>query len=356
MNVTTNITIGDFLIESEIWEYSRERFGLLKDCGELTLMEAYSQTEEYIVENADTLTVDTLDQLMVEAGSTADKLVGYLSSSPNVAAKLAEKKYGVGTQVFSLLQTISRANVAFWNGATTRFTGSRKDKIVALNTEAGNLLESVVKLGTEKLKIPASSDTKVSGIELVKGIFDSDTTDIRKFNDALKEYLSDADYKALKRNEGWLAPKLSIQQLKVVSTIVDLMTETANVVENINELQSPLEIVKDIDVLSAKIAGIKADSTISFINADTLQRTCKTLKSADDKLNDNIKSFIKDAKTSSAQVSYGAIFTALASLITQLRLATKTAIKGTKAVMDQIDTAIEYQKQILSQIREKTKK
>jgi hypothetical protein len=373
MTDTTTITLAEYLTDSEIWPFSRERFELLRECGELTLMEAYAEAEDYIAENADSLTDETLGLLITEAGnrpSTIDKLADYLSS-PGMAAKLAEKKYGVGTQVFELLRTISQANVTFADKAYARFMGNRKDKIIALNTEAEKLLEQAVKLGSNKLSLPVKTDTKHTKLELVKATFDRDTANIRRFNDALKGCLSDTDYRTLKINERWLAPKLAIQQLKVVSTIGELLTETARVVGAICGIQSGSvkvpDVVKAIDSISAKIAGMKADSTITFVNADTLRRTYKSLKSADDKLNEDIKNFLKDAKPASTTIkkaatdngdskaAYGAIFTALTSLVTELRWATKSTITCGKGVMDQIDAAIEFQKQVLAEVREKIK-
>jgi hypothetical protein len=368
------ITIADYLAESEIWPYSRKHFELLRECGELTLLETYIEAENYIVENAGSLTDETLGLLIVEAGnrpSTADKLADRLSSSAAIATKLAEKKCSVGIQVFELLRTISRANVTLWSEAAIRFVGKRKDKITALNAEAGKLLEQGVNLGADKLNLPAKLGVKYNGIELVRATFDRDTVGLRKFNDTLKDYLSDADFRMLKSNEGWLAPKLTVQAPKVLGVMDELMTETERIVSAVCDMQtdSPacLDIVKSVDILSAKIGGIKADSTITFWNADALRQKCKTIKTADDKLTDHINNFIKNIKSDNTvtkkinadngdqRVTYGAVFTALSSLITELHWATKTVIKSGKLVLDRIDNAAEFQKQVLFQVREKIK-
>jgi hypothetical protein len=372
MTKTTNMTISDYLAEFEIWPYSRERFDLLKECGELVLMEVYAEAEGYVVENAASTAHGNLGLLIAEAGgplSAADKLAGRLSSSPRIAAKLAEKKYGVGTQVFDLLRTISRANIVFWGEAAVRFTEKRKDRIATLNAEARNLSERMAKSGTDKFDLSGETDTKHMGIELVRAAFDNDTVDLRVFNDALKDRLSDADHRTLKANERWLAPKLAIQQSKIVGSIGDLLTETGRIVGAVREMHvgsaKPLDIVKEADFLAAKIAGMKNDLTINFVIADTLKRTHRLSKDANDKLNDDINDFIRHAKpgntakkvdADSDEAAYGPVFTALASLITQLRQATKAAIEGGNAVMNRIDKAIEMQNRVLSRVREQIKK
>jgi hypothetical protein len=364
--------ISDYLAECEIWPYSRECFKLLRECGELVLIEAYAEAENYIAENADSLTGDTLDLLIAEAGglsSAADKLIDRLTSSPKIAAKLAEKRYGVGTQVFDLLRMIGNANLTFWGKFAADFTEKRKDRIAALNAEALKLSEQTAKLGTVKLNLSAET-ANPKGIELVRAVFDLNTADLRRFNDALKEHISDAEYKTLKANERWLAPKLAISQSKAVASVGEMLSETARIVGAVRELRGgyrkPLDIVKETDSLSAKIAGMRFDSTIHFVNADTLKRTHKALKAANDKLNEDIRGFIAGARpgdsaakkvgSDGSEASYGAVFTALTSLITQLRQATKTAIKDGKAVMDRTDNAIETQERVLSQVREKIKK
>ena len=89
-------TLGQFIEECELFEYSKEYYELVKECSELALMERYIENQEFITECVDT-SVYTEGYFM-EADSE--------ESNTTVKKSFGEKAKDLGNKIIKFFKTL----------------------------------------------------------------------------------------------------------------------------------------------------------------------------------------------------------------------------------------------------------
>lgn len=142
--VDNNLTIGDLLAESQMFEMSKEYFSIIKEASEIELLERFCDCQEFITENAG-IPSELKSMLITEAGSdmvpagssemtSAGKSDMTSSESNPVVQKLEKKKSGFFSRIAAGFMKILNALVSLW-GRFIKFWTSGKE-IARLRGEA----------------------------------------------------------------------------------------------------------------------------------------------------------------------------------------------------------------------------
>ena len=215
-------TIGEYINESETWEYSREYYDTLKECYELILLEHVISAESYVLENAESIDEFLTESLIVEApkvkaiikdkinnakdkindskNTTKDKI----SDTKDVVSKLSKeaktKSDSILQRIINWFRAIGIAIGKFFASIRDRFlklVSRKKD----LNEEAGKVLKKIetVELTTDNLSFNYESFKFIADrfkgsvterIKLIKSIDPAIEDNINKLNKKLTRYFN----------------------------------------------------------------------------------------------------------------------------------------------------------------------
>ena len=155
-----NITFGEYIQECELFEYSKEYFDLVKEAGEITLMEIYLDSQDFMTENAESLPDEVKTTLLCESATYNESMVqAYEEKAGDFFGKIGNFFKSVGNALLSFLKRI--ANV---------FTGSQDKKIADLEASLSGL--SIDKI-TRELEDKALVEELSKKIELLQATVDS---------------------------------------------------------------------------------------------------------------------------------------------------------------------------------------
>lgn len=116
------MTFGEYLEESSLFGYSKEYFEMMKTAQEITLMELYIESQEFLLENSN-LSDEHKTKLMVEsANATEDSLQQMMEST-------AAKERGLISKIIKLFQRAKTAIIAFFKRILNVFTNAEGTKI-----------------------------------------------------------------------------------------------------------------------------------------------------------------------------------------------------------------------------------
>jgi len=101
------MTLAEYVVESENYFYSKEYFELVRECGELNLMAIYAEGTDYLAENADTLSSEAMDMLLVEAGDE-DKKTEVFNAGENKGKGLLKRIVGIIKTAFNAVKGFFR--------------------------------------------------------------------------------------------------------------------------------------------------------------------------------------------------------------------------------------------------------
>lgn len=124
--------LGDYLKECELWRYSKEYFGLLKEASELALMEEHMLVLEALFEDED-LAAYGEGTLMVESTDTYE----------SVYSLYEEKSGGFMASVKSGLKTLWNAFINVLKRIVNVFTGGQEKEIARLREEMAGMAQDL---------------------------------------------------------------------------------------------------------------------------------------------------------------------------------------------------------------------
>lgn len=155
--VEKEMTFREFVDYAEFFEYSEEYYDLYKECSELTLMEMYTERQDFIIENEEYLPESACAILFTE-GKKIDDAKQFINKKAGEAKETIGKiKENIGEKKTKIWEQIKRIWNAIWT-AISEFV--RRIKVVFSGADAERINSQADKIANdasliEKLKAKA---------------------------------------------------------------------------------------------------------------------------------------------------------------------------------------------------------
>jgi len=258
-------TIADFVAEAEIYQYSKECFETLKECGEIELMTMYAQAADYLSENT-AFPAELLDTLIVEAAEIQPELKEKMK---NHAGKIIKK-------VVRLASLTGRAIFFFFKNVLKVFNDERnnREKIIRLfrNIKASmKTPDGIRRQQVENLKAKVEGITDDLVMETLRGMDTEKSviiTRIRKDEFILElegtyarlRTVDERLYKDLIKTINWISAEYTISAPEITTSIGKISGDFAAFMTDLNRMLENGGTERDVAaMLEKRITKLKKE-------------------------------------------------------------------------------------------------
>jgi hypothetical protein len=357
-----NTTFGDFIRESELYEYSKEYFDLTKELGEIKLVERYLENQHFLLENSEIIQKGTFTESYFTE-SVDEKALQLLEE------KFSEKIGKLGNTIKTCFKKLFGMVIIFFKKFCTRLTSDKAQaeeilkNIKLLSTpiqvEVQNEIVTFIKDTQNELNgyiFEGLDDKQYAGAELIKIVIPTSAGPTIK--QAVRAVV--ANCVRVRANSGGAVP-LSLSQIEEIYSLL---------VNNVRVTETSLSTIEK-SVRNSIHNAMRKGIVISFFDEKDLSETIAKLEGFEKKINqlesDNTsernKEIDRDAKQQAAggsEAGNSLNVSAYDSLNAKLLPIYKELVKSVGATIKAYTNAIVYRKKvgkkIIDAIKIETKK
>lgn len=378
-NESTNITLGQFLEEAEMFERSREYFDMLKESSEIELLERYLECQDYIMESLDDS--NSTDGLITESTDNMDQIFESLETKKT--ALWGKVVSGVKKVINAVVTLFSRL-LNFWkNGKeldhlkaeAKTITKINEDRMEATADHIRKILrgkQHAVDNLRDKVK---EKDAEIAQLRIVSAKKDAEIARVHKMFKGVDANL----YRELVAVENSISDEIVVDMPKCVSEIHYFTKEISDVCQAYKEMRTKyagnsqfhVKRARDIADLLKKAKASRNVVVRKTINPAWIEETYKSLvqsrdrimvaidgitgkfndaNATEDKSDTSKKTAIKSIR-SDASDNFLELQRNITMLLNEWVYLANNSIKTIKEIMDIRSNNIRIEQQILADIK-----